>query len=58
MGTIDIGIRHNDNLVISQFRNVKILMDSGSKSCNHRFDLFICINFIQPCLLHIEDFTS
>ena len=33
-------------------------MYSCSKCCDHGLDLCISIDFIQPCFLYIEDFSS
>ena len=58
MSTIHIGIGHNDDLVITQFCNIKILMDTGSESSDHGFDLGISINLIQSCFLYVQDFST
>ena len=58
MCTINIGIGHDDDLVITKLADIKILMDSRSKCCDHSFDLGICINFIQTCFLYVQDLTS
>ena len=58
MRTIDIGISHNNNLMITKFTDIKIFMNSCSESCDHSFDLCICINLIQTCFLYIQDLTS
>ena len=33
-------------------------MNSCSESCDHSFDLCICINLIQTCFLYIQDFST
>ena len=38
--------------------NIKILMDSGSEGSDHCLDLFVSVNFIQTCLLNIQDLTQ
>ena len=53
MGTIDIGIRHNDNLVVTKFADIKVFMNTCTKRSDHSFDLSISINLIQSCLLDI-----
>ena len=58
MGTVHVRICHNDNLVIAQFRNVEILMDSRTESCDHRFDLRIGVNFVKAGFLHIQNLTA
>ena len=33
-------------------------MDSGSEGSDHCLDLFVSVNFIQTCLLNIQDLTT
>ena len=58
MGAVHVGIRHNNNLMITQLTNIKIFMNPGSESRNHGFDLRICIDLIQPCLFHIQNLSA
>ena len=58
MCAIDIGIGHNDDLVITQFADIKVFMDTCSKSCDHCLDLCISIDSVKTCLLNIEDLAS
>ena len=58
MCSVNIGIGHDDDLVISEFCDVKIIMDPGSEGCDHGLDLCVGIDLVQTCLLHIEDLSS
>lgn len=58
MSSVHIRISHNDDLMVAELGNIKIFMDSRAESRDHSFDLRICINFIQPCLLYIQDLAS
>ena len=53
-----LGEVNDDNLVISQFGNIKIFMNSCSECSNHSFDFCITINFIKSCLFYVKDFTT
>ncbi len=44
--TVDIGISHNDDLIIAELTDVKIFMNTGTERGNHRFDLSIAINLV------------
>ena len=46
-------IKDQYDFIVTQLGNIKILMDTGTESCNHRLDFRIGINLIQSCLLHI-----
>ena len=58
MRPVHIGIRHNNDLVVPQLADIKIIMNPRAESRDHGFDLSIGINFIQSRLFHIQDFTA
>ena len=58
MRTVNIGIRHDDNLVVTQFGNIKIFVYSRAERGDHRLDLGVGINTVEPCLFHIQDLAS
>ena len=58
MGTIHIGIRHDNNLMITQLGDIKIFMDTCTKSRDHGFNLIIDKNLIQTCFFDIQNLTS
>ncbi len=39
MSSVYIGIGHDNDLMISQFCNIKVLMDTCSECSDHCFDL-------------------
>ena len=53
MCTVHIGIGHDDDLVIPQFGNIKIFMNTGTKCRDHRTDLRIAVNSIQSCFFYV-----
>ena len=58
MRTVNIGISHDDDLMITKFGDIKIFVNSSSESSDHGFDLFVSVNLIQTCFLNIQDLTS
>lgn len=46
MCTVDIGIGHDDDLVVAELADIKIFMNTGTERSNHRFDLSIAINLV------------
>ena len=58
MRTIHIGICHNNNLIITQFGNIKIVAVSFGKTASeridHRLDLRICQYFVDTCFFYIQ----
>ena len=58
MRSVHVGIRHQDDLVVAQLRNVKIVMDPRSKGSDHSLDLRVGVNLVKPCLLHIQDLSA
>ena len=62
MRTVHIGIRHDDDLVIAQPGNIKIIAVTLGKSAaecvDHGLDLCICQNLIDAGFLHVQDLTA
>mgnify|MGYP000296725207 CR=1 FL=1 len=58
MCSINVGIGHDDDLVISQFGNIEIIMDSCTECSDHCLDLGITVDLIQSCLLYIQDLST
>ena len=57
MRTVDIGISHNNDLVISEFALIKFIADSCTKCHNYRLELLIRINLIDTSLLNVQHLT-
>ena len=53
MSTIYIGIRHNNDLIISELINIKILMNTCTKCCDHCFDLGILKDSVDSCFFYV-----
>ena len=53
MGTVHIGIGHNDDLVVAELRDIEILVDSRSEGRDHGFDLRVSVNTVESRLLHV-----
>ena len=53
MGSIHIGIRHDDDLVITKLGNIKIVMNTGTKGRDHGFDLRIAVDPVQSGFLYV-----
>ena len=58
MGAVNVGIGHDDDLVIPQFGLIKFVADSAAKGGNHVFNFVRIENSVQSCFLYIEDLTS
>lgn len=58
MRTINIGIGHDDNFLISQSFNIKAILDSAANRSNKGFYFVICHHFLDHSLFGIQDFTS
>ena len=58
MGTVHVGIRHDNDLVITEFGNIEIIMDAGAEGSDHCFDLFIGVDPVFPGLFHIQDLSA
>ena len=54
MGTVHVGIRHDDDLMIADFIKVKILTDAGSECCNNRLEFLIAHHLVKPSLFDVQ----
>ena len=57
MRTVDIGIGHDDNLVVSELILIEFITDTSTECHNYGLELLICINLIDSCLLNVEHLT-
>ena len=58
MSSVYVGIGHDDNLMVSEFLNIKVISDTAAESSYHILYFFRIKNFIKSCFFYIEDFTS
>ena len=58
MGSVYIGIGHDDDLIVAQLGDIKIIVNSRAEGGNHGPDLRVAVDLVQPGLLHVEDFSS
>ena len=63
MRAIDVGIGHDDNLVVTKFAEVGFLRvvfgtDSHAERLKHVDDFFAVEHAVFHSLLHVEDFTA
>jgi len=57
MRTVDIGIGHDDYLVIAELRYVEIFTDPGAQRRDNRFEFVVVDHFIDPRLFDVEHFA-
>ena len=61
MRAVHIRVRHNDNLIIAQLADIKIIAVAFRKSApegvDHSLDFCVGQNLVNACLLHIQDFS-
>src|SRR5262249_8199481 len=55
---VDVGIRHDDDLVIAQLVWIELLADPGSERGDERADLLTGQHLVHPRALDIEDFSA
>ena len=58
MCTVNIGIGHDNDLVITEFTDIKVIMDTCTKCSDHCFNLCIAVDSVQTGLFYIKDFTT
>ena len=58
MCTVNIGIGHDNDLVITEFTDIKVIMDTCTKCSDHSLDLCIAVNSVKTGFFYIENFAS
>lgn len=55
---VDVGVRHQDDLVIAELLDVEVLVDPGAEGRDQRLDLLVLQDLVDPRLLDVEDLAS
>jgi len=55
VGAVDVGVRHDDNLVVPDIVDVELLTDSRADRGDQRADLVVFENPVEPVFLDVED---
>ncbi len=55
---VDIGIGHDDDLVIAKFRDVEVIMNAAAEGRDHRLNLGVCIDPVLTRLLDVQDLAA
>ena len=62
MRTVDIGICHDDNFIVTELCDIEVvavtLGKAAAECIDHGFDLGICQNFINRSLLYVQNLTA
>ena len=59
MRTIDVGVRHDDDFMVADFIDIKIIAANASaQGGNQRADFLARQHFVKTCAFHIQDFTA
>ena len=57
MRAVHIGIGHGDDAVVTQFALVEIVRDAPAEGSDHRLDLLVFENAVEPRLLNVQNFA-
>ena len=57
MSAVNVGIGHNDYLVITELFYIELIAYTCAQSCYNRHQLFVADNLIKSCLFNVEHFT-
>ena len=58
MCTVNVGIGHDHDLMITEFFHIKIFGDPCTESCDHISDLFGIQYSVQSCFFYVQNFTA
>ena len=57
MGTVNIGIRHDNNFAIAQLAEIQFITDTTAECCNNGHELVVAIDFVQTGFFDIQHFA-
>ena len=55
---VDVGVRHHDHAVITQFLDVVLVADPGPDRSDHRLDLGVRQHLVDPILLGVDHLAA
>ena len=58
VGSVDVGIGHDDDLVIAQFFEFEIVADARTESAKDDVDRLRIDDFVESCLFDVQDLTA
>src|SRR5271163_4963725 len=58
MRTVDIGVGHQNDFAVADFRRIEIFFgDAGAERGDHRSDLFVSEHLVIARFFHVENFS-
>ena len=58
MGSVDVGIGHDDDLVIAQFFELEIVADARTECAKDDVDRLRIDDFVESRLFDVQDLTA
>ena len=58
MRSVHIGIRHDDDFVVTEFGYIEIVMNTCSKCSYHGLNFRIAVNTVHSGLFHVENLAA
>src|SRR6266540_1834274 len=56
--TVHVGVGHDDHAVVSELRDVELVAEAGAQRRDHRLDLVVRENLVDPVLLAVDDLAA
>ena len=54
MCAVDIGIRHDDDLVVAEFFEVELVPDARAEGDDHRIELVVAVNLVRAGFFDVQ----
>ncbi len=58
VGAVDVGVGHQDDLVVAQLVDVELVLHAGAERIDDRLDLPVLQDLVQPGLLDVQDLAA
>jgi len=55
---VDVGVRHHDHAVVPQLLEVELVAEARADRSDHRLDLVVRENLVDPVLLGVDDLPA
>ena len=58
VGAVDVGVRHDDDLVVAELLDVEVVADSAADGGDERLHFLVLEHLVEPGALDVEDLAA
>ena len=57
MGAVYVGVGHDDDFAVAELGKVEVFANACAQGCYHGHELFVAVDFVEPCFFYVEHFA-